>query len=44
MRLILLLLASSLFAAEHKIKPGDDPQAVMDAALHSAATGAWVDL
>ncbi|MFM9016411.1 MAG: hypothetical protein ACKOLZ_02690, partial [Verrucomicrobiota bacterium] len=32
MRLLALLLASSLFAAEHKIKPGDDPQAVMDAA------------
>ena len=32
MRLFALLLATSLFAAEHKIKPGDDPQAVMDAA------------
>jgi hypothetical protein len=32
MRPALLLLATSLFAAEHKIKPGDDPQAVMDAA------------
>ena len=32
MRLLALLLATSLFAAEHKIKPGDDPQAVMDAA------------
>jgi hypothetical protein len=32
MRLLTLLLATSLFAAEHKIKPGDDPQAVMDAA------------
>ena len=32
MRILLLLVATSLFAAEHKIKPGDDPQAVMDAA------------
>jgi hypothetical protein len=32
MRPALLLLATSLFAAEHRIKPGDDPQAVMDAA------------
>jgi len=32
MRLLALLLATSLFAAEHKIKPGDDPQAVLDAA------------
>jgi hypothetical protein len=32
LRLFFLFLASSLFAAEHKIKPGDDPQAVMDAA------------
>jgi hypothetical protein len=32
LRLLALLLASSLFAAEHKIKPGDDPQAVLDAA------------
>jgi hypothetical protein len=32
MRLLALFLATSLFAAEHKIKPGDDPQAVMDAA------------
>jgi hypothetical protein len=28
----LLLCASVVFAAEHKIKPGDNPQAVMDAA------------
>lgn len=27
-----LLLATSLFAAEHRIKPGDDPQAILDAA------------
>jgi hypothetical protein len=33
MRLFLLLLLSpSVFAAEHKIRPGDDPQAVLDAA------------
>ncbi|MCX6889536.1 MAG: hypothetical protein NTU71_08940, partial [Verrucomicrobia bacterium] len=32
MRLFALLLATSLFATEYKIKPGDDPQAVMDAA------------
>ena len=32
LRLLALLLATSLFAAEHKIKPGEDPQAVMDAA------------
>ena len=32
MRLLALLIATSLIAAEHKIKPGDDPQAVMDAA------------
>jgi hypothetical protein len=32
MRLFLLFVASSLFAAEHKIKPGEDPQAILDAA------------
>ena len=31
MRILALHLATPLFAAEHKIKPGDDPQAVMDA-------------
>ncbi len=31
-RIFLFLLATSLFAAEHKIKPGEDPQAVLDAA------------
>ena len=30
--LLFLLLAASLYATEHKIKPGEDPQAVMDAA------------
>ncbi|NBX34102.1 hypothetical protein EBR16_01855, partial [bacterium] len=31
-RLLPLLVAVSVLAAEHKIKPGDDPQAALDAA------------
>ena len=30
--LLFLLLAPFLYATEHKIKPGDDPQSVLDAA------------
>ena len=31
-RFLPLLVAVSLIAAEHRIKPGEDPQAVLDAA------------